>query len=165
MSRSQRPIARSADLSRRSFLASSSALAATADIAAACDRVLVACETWLTRHREHEGLSKRVEALEAFLVRHRHGRQLSHRQRAAFPQTVELDAIEDRRDALEALNEELLARIPAIAATTANGAIAKLAVAVACMPPEACEPAYNLIRSALKDLEWLASASIRPVHA
>lgn len=163
MSRSQRLIvglSRSANLSRRSFLASSTALGATNGISLERDQVLPDCEAWLERRSEYDTLSRRAEALESFLVQHCHWHQLSHRLRAAIPQAIELDTIEDRRDELQTLNEVLLARIPTIAATTAQGVIAKLAVVIACLPREEHDPVHALLRSALIDLQSLAGARL-----
>lgn len=125
---------------------------------------MTACEAWLERHRECDALSTRAELIESYLVERCHWHLLSNRRRAAIPQAFELDAIDDRRDELQMLNEELLERIPAMAATTAYGVIAKLMVAVACMPGAEHGPAQHLVRSALNDLQSLAGASGRLVQ-
>lgn len=142
--------------SRRQLVTGAAALPLLPVMQTAIDPAIAACETWLARREEHESLTRRWQRLETRLIREHNWFTLSRRERAALPEAAELDAIDDRLDDLHALNQDVLAALPAIAATTTQGLASKLAVAVAYVRPDENEEAHDLIRSVLRDLRTIA---------
>jgi hypothetical protein len=116
------------------------------------DPSITACETWLARRAEYEGLTSRWQRLEDHLFRVYNWRRLTAQERAAIPEAAELNAIDDRLDELQALNGDLIAALPAISATTTQGLASKLAVAAAYVCKDENKEAHDLIQSVLRDL-------------
>ena len=148
-----RPIS---ELSRRQLIAGSAAVAILSDIPMQSDPAVNACKSWLVLEAEHEALTRRWQKLDTYLIQERYWCGLSRQQCAAIPEATELDAIDQRLDALYETRQELLAALPALDATTAQGVALKLAVAAIVVPPDENENAHNLITSALHDLRTLA---------
>ena len=115
---------------------------------------------WLAVQADHEALTSRRQNLETYLFREYDWPRLSHRQRAAFRQAAELDAIDDRLDALNEEQDTLIAALPAAVATTVHGLALKLAVAAAYIPPEHCSEGHNLIRSIQRDLRAITGSTV-----
>jgi hypothetical protein len=123
--------------------------------ALAADRAAEACETWLTRHAEHERLGARWQQIETRLFREHNWSKLTRAQRKRFPEKHEMDELYDRMDVLHAENATLLAALPALAATSPSGICGKLAVAALEVCPEENEEAHHLIASILRDYRAL----------
>ncbi len=73
-----------------------------------------------------------------------------------MPEAVELEAIDQRLEALYETRQDLLATLLNVPATTQQGLALKLAVAAIIVMPDDNEQAHNLITSALQDLHTLA---------
>ena len=144
------------ELSRRQIIAGSVAVAIVKDIPARMDPSVDACRAWLAREEEHEALIRRWQKLENYLIHERSWLALSAQECAVIPEVAELDAIDERLDALHFTRQELLTALPQVAASTPQGLALKLAVAAIIVMPDENEQAHNLITSALHDLHALA---------
>ena len=117
------------------------------------DEAHAVCSEWLIRHAEHEKLIRRWQRLETRLIRDYDLFKLSERERASLQEASELDAINARLVTLYAQNQKRLAALPKLAATTTDGVVSKLSVALAIIHPDESREAHLLIRSILRDLE------------
>lgn len=144
------------ELSRRQIIAGSVAVAAVRDIPARTDPSVDACRAWLALEEEHQALIRRWQELDTYLIRERYWCELSGQRRAAIPEAVELEAIEERLEAVYETRQERLANLPNLPATTQQGLVLKLAVAAIIVMPDENEKAHNLINSALHDLQTMA---------
>ena len=147
-------------LSRRLLLTSGAALPLLSHPRSAKDPATAIANGWLAVQADHEALTSRRQNLETYLFREYDWPRLSHRQRAAFRQAAELDAIDDRLDALNEEQDTLIAAVPAAVATTVHGLALKLAVAAAYIPPEHCSEGHNLIRSIQRDLRAITGSTV-----
>jgi hypothetical protein len=95
------------ELSRRQIIAGSVAVAIVKDIPVRMDPSVDACRAWLTLEEEHQALIRRWQELDNYLIRESYWSDLSRQRCIAIPEAVELEAIEDR---LEALYETRAAR-------------------------------------------------------
>ena len=130
---------------------------AAAPLLAGCgnDPAARACETWLSRHAEHERLGKRWQQIESRLFRDHNWSRLTRAQRKRFPEKHEMDDLYDQMDTLHEENGALLASLPTIVATSSLGICGKLAVAAIEVCPEENEEAHRLIASILRDYRAL----------
>ena len=117
------------------------------------DQAVIACENWLALRAAHERLARRWSRLEAKLEREHNYLSLSRRQQRALPQARELDDIDDQLEELHEQQQTLLAILPTLAANSALGLAAKLAVAAVEVCPEENEEVHHLIASILRDLK------------
>lgn len=113
------------------------------------------CETWLSRHAEHERLGQRWQQIETRLFRDHNWSRLTRAQRKRFPEKHEMDDLYDRMDALHEENRALLVSLPALVATSPVGICGKLAIAAIEVCPEENEEAHRLIASILRDCRAL----------
>ena len=144
--------ARSGEPTRRSVIGGATGTA----LSACClDAAATASETWLSRHAEHERLSKRWQQIETRLFRDHNWSKLTRAQRKRFPEKHEMDDLYDRMDALHEENRVLLASLPALVATSPLGICGKLAIAAIEVCPEENEEAHRLIASILRDYRAL----------
>lgn len=120
------------------------------------DPAIQACRAWQACRAEYEDLIERWQTLEAHLIHNHDWCSLSRRQRAAMPEAVELDAIDDRRDAVFDHKQQILAALPRISATTPHGLAAKLTVAAAVIHRHENAEGHELITSVLRDLRNMA---------
>ena len=111
------------------------------------------CAEWLDRHSDQRKLAKRLQKLETFLMREHNLFQLSEQELADYVEAAPLDVINDRLDALYALNKKLLGRISKSEATTTHGLSSKLLVALALVHPDENKEVHLLLRSILRDIE------------
>ncbi|RYZ14630.1 MAG: hypothetical protein EON61_02955 [Alphaproteobacteria bacterium] len=137
-------------------MAGSALAAAAANSSVSVDPALQACNAWQAFHAECDGLIKRWQTLESYLIRQHNWRRLSRRQRAAIPEAFVLDAIDDRLDDIHDQQQQLLASLPLIYATTPRGIAAKLAVVASVVHREENAEAHELIVSVLADFRTLA---------
>lgn len=121
----------------------------------ASDPVARVCETWLSRHAEHNRLGKRWQQIETRLFRDHNWPKLTRAQRKRFPEKHEMDDLYDRMDALHEENRVLLASLPALVATSPLGICGKLAIAATEVCPEENEEAHRLIASISRDYRAL----------
>ncbi len=121
----------------------------------ATDPAAPVCETWLSRHAEHERLGRRWQQIETRLFRDHNWSRLTRAQRKRFPEKHEMDDLYDRMDALYEDNRVLLASLPALVATSSLGMCGKLAIAAIEVCPEENEEAHRLITSILRDYRAL----------
>jgi len=117
------------------------------------DEAHAICTEWLIRHAEHEKLIRQWQRLETRLIRDYDLFKLRERERASLREASELDAINTRLAALYAQNQKRLAALPKLAATTTEGVVSKLCVALAIIHPDESREAHLLIKSILRDLE------------
>lgn len=143
-------------LSRRQIIAGSVAVAIVKDNAARMDPSVDACRAWLELEEKHQALIRRWQELDDYLIRERYWCDLSRQRCAAMPEAVELEAIDQRLEALYETRQDLLATLLNVPATTQQGLALKLAVAAIIVMPDDNEQAHNLITSALQDLHTLA---------
>tara|TARA_R110000737_G_scaffold268554_1_gene275970 strand:- start:151 stop:660 length:510 start_codon:yes stop_codon:yes gene_type:complete len=144
------------ELSRRQIVAGSVAVAIVKDIPVRMDPSVDACRAWLTLEEEHQALIRRWQELDNYLIRESYWSDLSRQRCIAIPEGVELEAIEDRLEALYERRQELLATLPKVPARTQQGLVLKLAIVAIIVMPDENEKAHNLITSALHDLETLS---------
>lgn len=121
----------------------------------AADPAAPVCETWLSRHAEHERLGKRWQQIETRLFRDHNWSRLTRAQRKRFPEKHEMDDLYDRMDALHEENRVVFASLPALVATSPLGISGKLAIAAIEVCPEENEEAHRLIASILRDYRAL----------
>lgn len=137
------------------------ATAATAAIETAaidCDPSVQTCRAWRASQKESEDLINRWQTLEASLIRNHDWSRISRRQRAALPQTIELDAIDDRLDEIRDQQQKLLETLSKTHATTPRAIIAKLIVAASIIRRHENTEAHELIASVLNDLRKTAGS-------
>ncbi len=123
------------------------------------DPATLIANRWLAVHAVHEALTHRWQSLETYLFREHNWPRLSRRQRVAIPEAVELDAIDDRLDALHEERESLIVALPGAAATTMHGLALKLAVATAHIRPEYSAEGHDLLKSIQQDLKAMTGAA------
>jgi len=121
----------------------------------ATDPAAPVCETWLSRHAEHERLGKRWQQIETRLFRDHDWPKLTRAQRKRFLEKHEMDDLNDRMDALHEENRVLLASLPALVATSSLGICGKLVIAAIEVCLEENEEAHHLIVSILRDYRAL----------
>jgi len=117
------------------------------------DEAAEICSEWLNRHAEHEKLIRRWQRLETRLIREHDLFKLNKRDRTSLSEACELDAINARLVALYEHNQQVLVALPAVAATTTDGVVSKLFVALANVDRYESRAAHQLIQSVLRDLE------------
>lgn len=163
---SRRPIgAAIADLrpvgpSRRQLMVSATATVATAPVSLDNDPAIQVCEAWQAHQAEYQDLVRRWQTLEAHLIHNHDWCRLSRRQRAAMPEAAELDAIDDRRDVVFDQQQQLLAALPHIRATTPRGLAAKLTVAASVIHRHENAEGHELITSVLRDVRNMAAGLV-----
>lgn len=122
--------------------------------AGAADPAAEACETWLTRNAEHERLAVQWSSLESRLHREHNWLKLTRAQRRRFPESRELDDLDDRIEAMSDRNAALLKALPAIVAVSPFGICGKLTIAIQHTNHEGHE-VHALIVSILRDFSAL----------
>lgn len=122
--------------------------------AATVDPAVQACETWLTRCTEHERLAVQWSRLESRLHREHNWLKLTRAQRRHFPESRELDDLDDRIEAMSDQNAALLKTLPAILAVSPLGICGKLTIAIQQTKHEGDE-VHALIVSILRDFSVL----------
>lgn len=132
------------------------AIATANPVGAHSDPAIQACRAWQACRAEYDDLIKRWQTLETHLIHNHDWCRLSRRQRAAMPEAVELDAIDDRRDVVFDHKQQLLVALPHICATTPRGLAAKLTVAAAVIHRYENAEGHELIISVLRDLRNMA---------
>ena len=142
--------------SRRKLMVGSTTTAMMASTDASADPAIQACHVCRGCQAEYEDLIKRWQTLETYLIRDDNWCRLSGRERSALLEAAELDAVDDRLDALYGRKMKLLANLTMTNATTSRGFAAKLAVIAAVVHSEENSEAYDLIASALRDVRTMA---------
>jgi hypothetical protein len=123
--------------------------------AQAVDEAAEICSEWLTRHAEHKQLIRRWQRLETRLIQEHNLFKLNKRDRASLSEACELDAINARLIVLHEQNQKALLALPAVAATTTEGIVSKLSVALANIDRYESKATHQLIQSVLRDLEMV----------
>lgn len=121
----------------------------------ASDPAAEACEAWLACQAQHERLASRWQQIENRLFKDHDCCGLNAVQRIRFPETLEMNELNDRMDVLHGENHHRLALLTEIVATTAAGIEGKLSVASAKVCREENEEAHRLIVSILRDFRAL----------
>ena len=145
--------ARPDDPTRRLIL-SAAAVPLLPGAARAADPAAEACHAWLMRNAEHERLAVHWSRLEARLHREHNWMKLTRAQRRRFPQSRELDDLDDRIEVLSDENGASLKALPAIVAASPIGICGKLTIAVKETKND-CENVHRLILSILRDYRAL----------
>ena len=145
--------ARPDDPTRRLIL-SAAATPLLPSAARAVDPAAEACQAWLARNAEHERLAVQWSGLEARLHREHNWMKLSRAQRRRFPESRELDDLDDRIEVLSDENGALLKALPAIVAASPIGICGKLTVAIKETKNDG-EDVHSLIVSILRDYRAL----------
>lgn len=122
--------------------------------ALAADPAADACEAWLAHDAEHERLAVQWSRLEGRLHREHNWMQLTRAQRRRFPESRELDDLDDRIEALSTENGALFKSLPAIVAVSPLGICGKLTI-VARETRHDGEEVHKLIVSILRDYRAL----------
>ncbi|MBY0569584.1 MAG: hypothetical protein K2P70_19905 [Hyphomonadaceae bacterium] len=120
----------------------------------AADPAAEACQAWLARNTEHERLAVQWSRLETRLHREHNWMKLTRGQRRRFPESRELDDLDDRIEVLSDENGALLKALPAIVAASPIGICGKLTIAVLETKND-CEDVHRLIASILRDYRAL----------
>ena len=141
------------DPSRRLIL-SAAASPLLPGAALAADPAAEACQAWLARNAEHERLAVQWSRLEARLHREHNWMRLTRAQRRRFPESRELDDLDDRIEVLSDENGAVLKALPAIVAASPIGICGKLTIAVL-ETKNNCEDVHGLIVSILRDYRAL----------
>ena len=141
------------DPSRRLIL-SAAASPLLPGAALAADPAAEACQAWLARNTEHERLAVQWSRLEARLHREHNWMKLTRTQRRRFPESRELDDLDDRIEVLSDENGAVLKALPAIVAASPIGICGKLTIAVKETKND-CENVHRLILSILRDYRAL----------
>lgn len=141
------------DPSRRLIL-SAAASPLLPGAALAADPAAEACQAWLARNAEHERLAVQWSRLEARLHREHNWMKLTRSQRRRFPESRELDDLDDRIEVLSDENGAVLKALPAIVAASPIGICGKLTIAVKETKND-CENVHRLILSILRDYRAL----------
>ncbi|MBK6704099.1 MAG: hypothetical protein IPG56_10365 [Caulobacteraceae bacterium] len=108
----------------------------------------------LTRNAEHERLAVQWSSLESRLHREHNWLKLTRAQRRRFPESRELDDLDDRIEAMSDQNAALLKTLPAIVAVSPFGISGKLTIAIQHTKHEGDE-VHALIVSVLRDFSAL----------
>lgn len=122
--------------------------------ARAADPAADACHAWLARNSEHERLAVQWSRLEARLHREHNWMKLTRAQRRRFPESRDLDDLDDRIEVLSDENGVLLKALPAIVAASPIGICGKLNIAIKATN-NACEDVHRLLLSILRDYRAL----------
>ena len=122
--------------------------------ALSADPAAEACQAWLARNAEHERLAVQWSRLEARLHREHNWMKLTRAQRRRFPESRELDDLDDRIEVLSDENGVLLKALPAIVAASPIGICGKLTIAIKETKND-CEDVHSLIVSILRDYRAL----------
>jgi hypothetical protein len=146
--------ARPDDPTRRLILGAAAATPLIPGAALAADPAAEACRAWLARNAEHERLAVQWSRLEARLHREHNWMKLTRAQRRRFPESRELDDLDDRIEVLSDENGALLKALPAIVAASPFGICGKLTIAIKETNNE-CEDVHKLILSILRDYRAL----------
>jgi hypothetical protein len=144
--------------SRRQVMVGTAATAAAMPAGSSRDPAVQACKVWQDCQAEYDDLTKRWQTLETYLFRHHNWCKLSRRQRAALPEAAELDAIDDRRDAVFDHKQQLLVALPHVSASTPHGLAAKLTVAASVIHRHENAEGHELVLSVLRDLRNMAGS-------
>ena len=139
--------------SRRQVMIGSAATATVMPARFDGDPAVQACNAWQASQAEYEDLTKRWQALESHIFRNHNWCRLSRRQRAAIPESAELDAIDDRRDELHDHKQLLLMALIQTSATTPRGLAAKLTVATSVVHLSENAEGHGLVASVLRDFQ------------
>lgn len=122
--------------------------------ARAADPAVQACETWLIRCAEHESLAIQWSQLESRLHHQHNWLKLTRAQQRRYPESRELEDLDDQIEALSLKNSALLKALPAVVATSPLGICGKLTI-VAHETKHEGEEIHELIVSILRDYRAL----------
>lgn len=148
-------------ISRRHLIASSGAAAMTAvSVAEPTDAAIRVCRAWQGHAAEYRRLGILWGDIEGRLIHDHDWGQLSNRERAAFPEALELDAIRDRLDDVWDAGAKLLAELPKIPAASPRALEAKLSVALANVRRTENPEAHDLIASILRDYQAMSGLGV-----
>jgi hypothetical protein len=114
-----------------------------------------ACRTWLAQTNQIDRLSRKWGRLEHWLAQHRDWYSLTEAAQRDVPEAQALYAIDEKLERLTEKHERSLSRVLSLTASTTEGVLAKLAVAVALIPKEDFPEARQLVTGALADLAAL----------
>ena len=146
-------------LSRRAVLAgvtASPALAA-ASSGTAADPIVAISRHWLNVEAERNRLMLAWGKLEGELFKSHGWNRLTSHERAAIREGDRLSEISDRLDQLEEESEAILENLPTAAATSVDGVLANLTIAMTLLYPEDHERVHGLIMRAIADIRRLAA--------
>ncbi|MBK6704973.1 MAG: hypothetical protein IPG56_15275 [Caulobacteraceae bacterium] len=124
------------------------------DAALAADLAAEACQVWLVHDAEHERLAVQWSRLEGRLHREHNWMKLTRAQRRRFPESRELDDLDDRIEVLSDENSALFKTLPGIVAASPLGICGKLTIAIKETKND-CEDVHGLIVSILRDYRAL----------
>lgn len=138
----------------RRFVLGAAATPLIPGAALAADPAAEACQAWLARNAEHERLAVQWSRLEGRLHREHNWMRLTRAQRRRFPESRELDDLDDRIEVLSDENGVLFKALPAIIAASPLGICGKLTIAIKETKND-CEDVHGLIVSILRDYRAL----------
>lgn len=142
------------DPTRRLVIGAAAATPLLPSAARAADPAVRACETWLVHCAEHERLAVQWSRLESRLHREHNWLKLTRAQRRRYPESRELDDLDDRIEAISDQTAAQLKTLPAIVAVSPFGICGKLTIAVEHTKHEGDE-VHALIVSILRDYRAL----------
>jgi hypothetical protein len=144
-------------LSRRAVLGGACASPAfAAPSGARVDQIIAISRHWLAVDAERNRLALAWGTLEGKLIKAIGWNRLTAQERAAVPEGGTLDEISARLDLLEAESESILEALPTAAASSVDGVLANLTIAMTLLYPEDHELVHGLIMRAIADIKALA---------
>ena len=110
------------------------------------------CEVLLADDEEHARLSLRWDRLEQVMIKHHRWLDLSDEEQRALPAAREMHEIDARLTALSCERQEILPRLPEMAAADRTTLMLKLKVVRMLLLPDEQPDARALLDSTLRDL-------------
>lgn len=146
-------------LSRRAVLAgvTASPAFAAAPPGTLADPIVAISRHWLNVDAERNRLALAWGTLEGELIKSHGWHRLTTPERAAIREGGRLGEISDRLDQLEEESEAILENLPTAAATSVDGVLANLTIAMTLLYPEDHERVHGLIMRAIADIKRLAA--------
>lgn len=151
-------VARLPALSRRAILVgvSASPVLAAAPSGAPVDPIIAISQHWLKVEAERNRLGLAWGVLEGELFESHNWHLLTAEQCALIPEGHALDEMADRLKQLAIQSEAILDALPTAAATSVEGVLANLTIAMTLLYPEDHELVHGLIMRAIADIKALA---------
>ena len=119
------------------------------------ESAVLLCRRYIEIEERCEELMRRWGDLEAFLAEHHAWFKLTPAQQQALPAAHQLNAIDEELEQLARERPLIMRRLHRTPASTAEGAIGKLAVLAVEIEPDDCPSAHRMLLSAMADFEAL----------
>ena len=140
-------------LSRRTLLGAASTVPTVGKVSARLpfNDTVAQCAAWIALDVEVDRLALRWAKLEAQMTRDRGWLTLSHAERRALPDAVEMFEIDDKLEALSDQQERMLAPLSRLPSNTLHGVASKLVIAARLLQHED-SPAQPFVASVVREM-------------